>query len=197
MISDTPPQTVIETVTLPTGEVIMNESKSDDAGSSNNLFYQANASVPYESMGEIDLMFSSISLHKSKPFILKDGNHEALVIGDYVFERSAQKGGRYWLVKDTKPDFVAEALLRNFILPNGPAQYVFDHLDLDQNVLVTRLKFPCIDERQPCDAPKSVYLAACQRIRFPVLARIAAAKLSLAYRECSHASPNPILLHLA
>ena len=142
MISDTPPQTVIETVTLPTGEVVMNESKSDDAGSSNNLFYQANASAPYESLGEIDLMFSSISLHKSKPFILKGGNHEALVIGDYVFERSAQKGGRYWLVKDTKPDFVAEALLRNFILPNGPAQYVFDHLDLDQNVLVTRLKLP-------------------------------------------------------
>jgi len=147
---NSPAQTVIETVTLPTGEVIMNESKSDDDYCSNRLFYQASAAAPQEWLGEITQENSVISLHEPKPVILREGDRLALIIGAYVFEREEKQGKYRWGTVSTNPNAVALNFVRTAVglgdsrfMDRGPFAsygYVYDHLDLGQNILVTRYK---------------------------------------------------------
>lgn len=172
-----------ETVSLPTGEFLTNESflsLGRDSVRHNKLFFQQSASSPRELLGEIIGEHARpISLQNPAPQLQRSGDRTAVIIGgSHVFQRSHLKKGPYWLRKDTKPDSPASFFLRTFIhpesfrpapgktlvgsdahnrqiarsisipppdrirrwldIPRPEAAYVFDRLDLDQNVLVTR-----------------------------------------------------------
>jgi hypothetical protein len=155
---NSPDPPVVETFAFPGGEIITNESQTNDVYSANHLFYQPSPFALRQSLGEVDQEESPISLRESKPLILRDGNRMAIVIGAHVFETRAQHGTLYWDEMTTKPDAVVMNFLIPFLKPDDPSvangipldvegyfnksqvNYVFDHLDLDQNVLVTRLK---------------------------------------------------------
>jgi hypothetical protein len=155
-----------DTVSLPTGEILTNESflsVGRDSVRHNNLFFQQSASSPREALGEIiEENAAPLSLHRAAPKLLRSGDRTALLIGTNIFQRWLRKGGPYWYHATTGPDPAASVFLRSFV-PSGDSRistsagrsvrgwfdiwrpdvpYAFDHIDLDQNVLVTRRDSP-------------------------------------------------------
>jgi len=151
-----------ETISLPSGEVLTNEfflSLGRDSVRHNKLFFQQTASSPRELLGEsIEEDAAPLSLHATKPFIQRSQDRTALMIGSHVFQRWLRKDGPYWYHLTTNPDPAASVFLRVFLppgdfrisrsspigirgwfdVPKPEVPYRFDHMDLDQNVLVTR-----------------------------------------------------------
>ena len=153
---------VTEVVTLPTGEIITNESclnRGRDLVRQNRLFFQQNAMSPRESLAEINEEDGlAISIRNAKPRIERSGDRTALLLDTHVFQRWTQLNSSYWYHATTEPNQAAAAFLHSFLpswdsrVPyetgsSGPGfveylrtkvRYVVDRIDLDQNVLFTR-----------------------------------------------------------
>ena len=168
MSSCSPSQTekFIETVSLPSGEVLTNESflsLGRDSVRHNRLFFQQTAASPRELLGEsIEEDAAPLSLRASKPFLQRTQDRTALIIGSHVFQRWLRKEGPYWYHLTTNPNPAASVFLRAFLpagdpriprsspigirgwfdVPKPEVRYRFDRIDLDQNVLFTRRDSP-------------------------------------------------------
>lgn len=155
-----------DTLALPTGEILTNESflsLGRDSVRHNKLYFQQDASLPRELLSEtIEEDAAPLSLHAAKPQIQTSRDRTALLLGPYFFQRWLRKEGPYWYHTTTNPDAAASVFLRSFLQPGDPlissatagnirgwfdilkpeVSYVFDHIDLDKNVLVTRRNSP-------------------------------------------------------
>ncbi len=153
----------VETITLPSGEILANESflsVGPETVRHRKLFFRETLSAPRELIGEnIQAGGAPLSLDAAKPFILRAEDRTALIIGSHVFQRWLRKEGPYWYCFTTNPDAAASVFLRSFLppgdsrisssspigirswlnVPKPEVPYRFDQLDLSQNVLITRL----------------------------------------------------------
>lgn len=153
----------VSTFALPTGEVITNKSfisEGRDRVCHNQLSYQDNASSPSEVIGEVvEEDAGPLSLKSST--IIRDGRRTALILGSQIFQRWPRKEGPYWYHFTATPDPCASVYLRSFLpvgdnrasvplgqvrgwfnFPRPEVPYVFENLDLKQNVFVTRRDTP-------------------------------------------------------
>ena len=151
-----------ERLSLPTGEVVINESflsVGRDSVRHNRLYFQQTASSSRESLGEIiEESAPALSLRAATPSLYRSADRMVLVIGSHVFQRWLRRDGPYWYQVSTNPDPAAAVFLRSFLKPSDPriaaqrnanvrgwldiprpkVPYLFERIDLDNNVLVAR-----------------------------------------------------------
>jgi len=142
-----------EKVTLPGGEIVINESTPAEwrSAAHNKIFFQRNSSSPREEVGDAwDLEVTApISLSNPRPQVFTDGEHVTLAFEFYVFQRRSEKNGAFWFRQDTKPDYNASSFIRSLLPAGNPllsnagsgrlyVPYVFERFEAKQNVLVTR-----------------------------------------------------------
>lgn len=147
-----PIQRASESLRFTTGEWLVNESWRYPLRrglACNRLYFQASADAPRESLGDIDLAEAGAdSLRDARPLLYRSGGRCALVLGRYVWQRWERSQGPWWYRVGTRPLGAAPFFLRAWlrdrdaVLPAlrhdpGQAAYVFGHLDLERNVLVT------------------------------------------------------------
>jgi len=150
------PGKVVQSVTLPTGEVLTEKVfpwQWGDEFERHRLYFQESASAPPE------IISDEMGLGEESPLIFRSGDRIALVFDShYILQRLNGRKGPYWVKHNTNPDLTASLFLRTFLKPGDsrignpnegsspwwrdvPRQevpYAFDLIDLDKNVLVTR-----------------------------------------------------------
>jgi hypothetical protein len=148
---------------FPGGEILTGDSwvSSGWRGSDfdNQLYFQKTDSSPQEKLGGTlrgdwrshTLPINRAKLVRAKGFLL------LVVVGTHIFQHSILKGKSDWLEITWMPDEGAVAFLGSFAEPHDPPlavetvqpnlAYAFDHIDVDQNLLITKRVIP--DDRLP------------------------------------------------
>ena len=149
-----------EKVTLPGGEIVINESTPAEWRSSahNKIFFQRNSSSPREEVGDAWALEDNtiLSLNNQSTQVFTDGNQVTLVVGSHLFQRIPEKQNVHWSHKSTEADEIASLFIRSLLPTNSPllsytgssqkpmrinpffVPYVFHKFDPKENILTTR-----------------------------------------------------------
>jgi len=152
-----------EKVTLPGGEIVINESTPAEwkSAANNKIFFQRNASSPREEVGDAWAQEDNtiISLSNPAPKLFTDGDNVTLALNSYVFQRIPEKQAVHWSHKSTETDEIASLFIRSLLPTNSPllnyigssqkptrinpffVPYVFDQFDPKENILTTRCAY--------------------------------------------------------
>jgi hypothetical protein len=153
----------IESVKLPSGEILENhthcESGWPEGSRLNELFLKNPAtgiSERVDSNGNLDYPYDDSLLARfPQPQEFIYGNEKVLVIGSYLCQRIKFNKVPYWNIMSIVPVTEAEAYLKSFLPTNnvfykspdemglqGSVPYVFDSLDLTNNILILKKQIP-------------------------------------------------------
>ncbi|MFI4979535.1 MAG: hypothetical protein ACHQIO_04250 [Nevskiales bacterium] len=115
--------------------------------SRHRLYYQPTVTAPCEAMGEIAA--DDVPAAMVRPQLSRSGERCVIVFGRHVFQRWPTRQGPYWYRVTTQPFGAAPFFLRDYLrrrhadatgnpgLNPPDVPYVFGHVDIERNVLVT------------------------------------------------------------